>query len=85
MVLKEPESNVIFKGFGPGALQFELRVFIHREDYSEVLDAVNSPIMAGLKKANIEIAVDRQEIQVRPTKVSTENADIDPFAPEKSA
>ena len=39
--------------------------------------------MAGLKKANIEIAVDRQEIQVRPTKVSTENADIDPFAPEK--
>jgi potassium efflux system protein len=82
MVLKEPEPSVIFKGFGPGALQFELRVFIHREDYSEVLNAVNSAIEAGLKKANIEIAVDRQEIRVRPSRGSTENTDIDPFTPE---
>ena len=65
MVLKEPEPSVIFKGAGPGALRFELRVFIRREDYSEVLDALNSSIEAGLKKANIDIAVDRQENQAR--------------------
>ncbi|NNJ98247.1 MAG: mechanosensitive ion channel [Gammaproteobacteria bacterium] len=62
MVLKDPKPSVIFKGSGPGALQFELRVFVRREDYSEVLDAVNAAIEAGLKKANIEIAVDRREI-----------------------
>jgi len=65
MVLKEPEPSVIFKGFGPGALQFDLRVFIRREDYALVLDALNTAIEEGLKKADIEIAVDRQEIQVR--------------------
>lgn len=68
LVLQEPEPTIVFKGFGPGALQFDLRVFIRREDYAQVLDAVNTSIEEGLKKADIEIAVDRQEIQVRPAK-----------------
>ena len=68
LVLQEPEPTIVFKGFGPGALQFDLRVFIRREDYAKVLDAVNTAIEEGLKKADIEIAVDRQEIQVRPAR-----------------
>ena len=68
LVLPEPEPSIVFKGFGPGALQFDLRVFIRREDYAKVLDAINTAIEEGLKKADIEIAVDRQEIQVRSAK-----------------
>jgi potassium efflux system protein len=82
LVLREPEPSVVFKGFGPGALQFDLRVFIRREAYAEVLDAINTAIEEGLKKANIEIAVDRQEIQVRPAKDAGSKEKSSPFGPE---
>jgi len=82
LVLKEPEPSAIFKGFGPGALMFDLRVFIRREDYAMVLDAVNMAIEEGLKKADIEIAVDRQEIQVRPAKEARGKEGSSPFLPQ---
>ena len=76
LVLQEPEPTIVFKGFGPGALQFDLRVFIRREDYAKVLDAVNTAIEEGLKKADIEIAVDRQEIQVRPSRDTRNKSEL---------
>lgn len=82
LVLPEPEPTIVFKGFGPGALQFDLRVFIRREDYAKVLDAVNTAIEEGLKKADIEIAVDRQEIQVRPAKDTSKSPSL-PFIEEQ--
>ena len=83
LVLPEPEPTIVFKGFGPGALQFDLRVFIRREDYAKVLDAINTAIEEGLKKADIEIAVDRQEIQVRPAKDVDSKAPSLPYAEEQ--
>lgn len=83
LVLSEPEPIIVFKGFGPGALQFDLRVFIRREDYARVLDAVNTAIEEGLKKADIEIAVDRQEIQVRPAKDTNSKSRSLPFIEEQ--
>jgi potassium efflux system protein len=68
LVLPDPEPSVVFAGFGSGALRFDLRVFIRREDYAQVLDAVNSAIDQALNANGIEMAVDRQEIQVRPAK-----------------
>lgn len=82
MVLKEPTASIIFKGFGPGALQFDLRVFIRREDYAKVLDALNTAIEEGLKKADIEIAVDRQDIQVRSARDEPNKKPSQPFEPE---
>jgi len=61
---------------------FDLRVFIRREDYAMVLDAVNMAIEEGLKKADIEIAVDRQEIQVRPAKEARGKEGSSPFLPQ---
>ncbi len=68
LVLPDPEPSVVFAGFASGALRFDLRVFIRREDYAQVLDAVNSAIDQALIANDIEMAVDRQEIQVRPAK-----------------
>ena len=82
LVLQEPEPTIVFKGFGPGALQFDLRVFIRREDYAKVLDAVNTAIEEGLKKADIEIAVDRQEIQVRPARDTRNKSEL-PYLDEQ--
>ena len=67
-MLSEPEPSVVFAGFASGALRFDLRVFIRRDHYAGVLDAVNSAIDQALTENDIEIAVDRQEIQVRPAK-----------------
>jgi potassium efflux system protein len=83
LVLPEPEPTIVFKGFGPGALQFDLRVFIRREDYAKVLDAINTAIEEGLKKADIEIAVDRQEIQVRPARESNSKSPSLPYLEEQ--
>jgi len=83
LVLAEPEPTIVFKGFGPGALQFDLRVFIRREDYARVLDAINTAIEEGLKKADIEIAVDRQEIQVRSAKDANSKGPSLPYVEEK--
>ncbi len=66
LVLQDPAPSVVFAGFGPGSLRFDLRVFIRRDDYAKVLDAVNTAIEEGLAAAGVEIAAERQEIQVRP-------------------
>ena len=50
--------SVVFAGFGSGALRFDLRVFIRREDYAQVLDAVNSAIDQALNANGIEMAVE---------------------------
>ncbi len=68
LVLTDPPPSVVFSGFGPGSLRFDLRVFIRRDDYAKVMDAVNTAVEQGLTKAGIEIATERQEIQVRPAK-----------------
>ena len=84
LVLPEPEPSIVFKGFGPGSLQFDLRAFIRRDDYAKVLDALNTAIEEGLKEADIEIAVDRQEIQVRPVKEAPRPEKPLSFPPEDS-
>jgi potassium efflux system protein len=66
LVLADPPPSVVFTGFGPGTLRFDLRVFIRRDDFAKVMDAVNTAIEEGLTKAGVEIAAERQEIQVRP-------------------
>ena len=68
LVLPDPQPSVVFAGFGSAALRFDLRLFIRREDYAKVLDALNSAINQTLIENDIEMAVDRQEIQVRPAK-----------------
>lgn len=67
-MLPEPEPSVVLTGFGSGTLRFDPWVFIRREDYAGVLDAINSAIGQTLSENDIEMVVDRQEIQVRPAK-----------------
>jgi small-conductance mechanosensitive channel len=78
--------SVVFSGFGPGTLRFGLRVFIHRDDYAKVMDAVNTAIEEGLTQAGIEIAAKRQEIQVRPSREShpRDRQPLFPPEPEQS-
>ncbi|MBT8449785.1 MAG: mechanosensitive ion channel, partial [Gammaproteobacteria bacterium] len=78
MVLPVPAPSVVFNGFGPGALLFNLRVFIRREDYAKVLDSVNTAIQLKLKEEGVEMATDRQEIQVRPA-VEEQKRFVSPF------
>ena len=77
-VLPDPEPSVVFNGFGPGSLLFNLRVFIRREDYAKVLDSVKTAIQLKLSEAGVEIATDRQEIQVRPA-VEEQSRFVSPF------
>ncbi len=85
LVLSDPPPSVVFSGFGPGSLRFDLRVFIRREDYAKVMDAVNTAIEEGLSKAGVEIAAERQEIQVTPPQGSRPRGKPALFPPQDDA
>lgn len=54
-ILPDPPPNVFLTKLGATSLEFELRVFIRRADYGQVLDAVNAAIEHQLKAAGIAI------------------------------
>ncbi|HVP13014.1 MAG TPA: mechanosensitive ion channel domain-containing protein [Phycisphaerae bacterium] len=66
-VLSEPAPSAVFKGLGPSSMDFELSVFVHREDYGRVLHELNSAVEESLVAKGIGIAVpiQLQQIQVR--------------------
>ena len=66
LVLNEPRTSALFKGFGDSTLDLELRVFIgKRDDYSIVLHDLNVAIKQVFQEAGIEIAFPQQDLHIR--------------------
>ncbi len=66
-VAPEPPPNAVFRGLGPSSMDFELYVFVRREDYGRVLHELNSAVEEALVARGIGIAVpiQLQQIQFR--------------------
>ncbi len=66
LVLKEPELQLFFLGFGDSALNFELRVFVRElDDRLPVTHELHMSINEALKQNNIEIPFPQQDIHIR--------------------
>jgi potassium efflux system protein len=64
-VLSEPESFVVFLGFGNNSLKFELREYTRRDDILTTLNDTNSLIDRRMREKGIEISIPRQETILR--------------------
>ncbi|KPJ76450.1 MAG: hypothetical protein AMJ54_11495 [Deltaproteobacteria bacterium SG8_13] len=68
MVLRDPEPNVIFTGFGDNALSFELRVFVNGIDHwYPMLHRLNRAIDREFRKAGITIAFPQRDVHLDAT------------------
>jgi len=66
LVLKDPEPNAIFRGFGESSLDFELRIFIpNRDSWPTAMDSMHSRIDAAFRESHIEIAFPQRDLHVR--------------------
>ncbi|WP_298861775.1 mechanosensitive ion channel domain-containing protein [uncultured Gimesia sp.] len=66
LVLNDPGTTALFKGFGNSTLNLELRVFIgRRDDYITVLHDLNVAIKRAFQEADIEIAFPQQDLHIR--------------------
>jgi small-conductance mechanosensitive channel len=65
-VMRVPEPNVYFIGFGASSLDFELRGWISNFDESVVVKTqLNLAIIDALKEANIEIPFPQRDLHLR--------------------
>ena len=83
LVLKDPEPNAVFMGFGDSTLDLELRVFIVGRDQAfEVRDELNLAINEAFKQADLEIAFPQRDLHIRTvdSAVATNSAANDSLA-----
>jgi potassium efflux system protein len=65
LVLKSPEPQAVFLGFGDNSLNFELRVFINSiNDWIPMLHAMNRAIDKGFRQADITIAFPQRDVHL---------------------
>jgi potassium efflux system protein len=65
LVLKSPEPQAVFLGFGDNALNFELRVFINSiNDWIPMLHAMNKTIDKEFRQADITIAFPQRDVHL---------------------
>ncbi len=70
LVLKNPESLVIFTGFGDSSLSFELRIFIAgMDDYLQIWHEINCAIDTRFREEKIEIAFPQRDLHIRSVRV----------------
>jgi potassium efflux system protein len=64
--VKDPSPNVVFLGFGPSSLDFELRVFVTGRDIlPRVTHDLHKRIDAAFRRAKIEIAFPQRDLHLR--------------------
>ena len=64
-VLKDPEPNAVFLGFGDNSLNFELRAFIGEiDDLISVLHNVNRRIDRKFREADISISFPQRDVHL---------------------
>ncbi|MCK6483478.1 MAG: mechanosensitive ion channel [Phycisphaerae bacterium] len=63
----EPPPSAMFRGLGPSSMDFELSVFVRRDDQGDVLHELNSALEDALVAIGVGIAVPihLQQLQVR--------------------
>ena len=64
-VLDEPEPQVVFRGFGESALQFELRAYIDTKFGLYVKSEINFEIAKAFEKNKIEIPFPQRDVNIR--------------------
>ncbi|MFL2826907.1 MAG: mechanosensitive ion channel family protein, partial [Paracoccaceae bacterium] len=64
-VLDEPEPQVVFRGFGESALQFELRAYINTKFGLYVKSEINFEIAKAFEKNKIEIPFPQRDVNIR--------------------
>ena len=65
-VLKDPEPQVLFLGFGDSSLNFEIRVFCpHLDAFLKIKHELHLAIDAALREAGIEIPFPQRDLHVR--------------------
>ena len=64
-VLDEPEPQVVFRGFGESALQFELRAYIDTKFGLYVKSEINYEIAKAFEKNKIEIPFPQRDVNIR--------------------
>jgi potassium efflux system protein len=73
MVVKNPEPQAVFMGFGDNSLNFELRVFINGlNDWIPMLHKLNQSIDREFRNANVTISFPQRDVhldQVGPLEV----------------
>lgn len=81
MVLKNPEPQAVFLGFGDNSLNFDLRVFVNGiNDWIPMLHKMNRTIDQEFRKAGVTIAFPQRDVhldQIGPLEVRVVSEDQD--------
>ena len=64
-VKPSPAPEALFRGFGSSSLDFEIRVWLHFDDWYRVLSEINVAINRALTENNIEIPFPQRDLHVR--------------------
>ena len=65
-VLKNPEPDVTFEGFGESALRFVVRAYVATMDVrSQTIHELHTRIFQRLQESQIDIALPQRDIHVR--------------------
>ena len=81
MVLRNPEPQAVFLGFGDNSLNFELRVFINGiNDWIPMLHKMNRTIDQEFRKADVTISFPQRDVhldQIGPLEVRVVSENMD--------
>ena len=73
LVLKNPEPQAVFLGFGDNSLNFELRVYINGiDDWIPMLHKLNQTIDKEFRRADVTISFPQRDVhldQIGPLEV----------------
>ncbi|WP_031434987.1 mechanosensitive ion channel domain-containing protein [Methylomarinum vadi] len=70
LVLKEPEPQVFFIGFGESSLDFSLRIFVRDlADRLPVTDDIHRRVRRAFKEHNVEIPFPQRDLHIRSSDV----------------
>jgi potassium-dependent mechanosensitive channel len=64
-VQKSPAPEALFRGFGNSSLDFEIRVWLHFDDWYSVHSEINVAINRALAENNIEIPFPQRDLHLR--------------------
>ncbi|NOQ63042.1 MAG: mechanosensitive ion channel [Methyloprofundus sp.] len=66
LVLKEPEANIYFLGFGDSSLDFSIRVYVSKFEHRlAVTHEIHSRLLEALRAAEIEIPFPQRDLHLR--------------------
>jgi len=75
LVLNEPAPSAVFVGFGSSTLDLQLRAFLGKRDqYPEVIHALNVAIAKAFEENELEIAFPQQDLHIRSVVSKEEQA-----------